>query len=127
MLLRRAFRSIRLPLTVLSLIVLVARAQAQEPARSPAATESKAGSEENPVPAEKPERDDLNDEIEAVKAESAAVRELLRKMQEQQKTLLERIDRLPALTNTPAQTDPAGTSEQSASIAEALKKSGRYN
>jgi len=78
MLLRRAFRSIRLPLTVLSLIVLVARAQAQEPARSPAATESKAGSEENPVPAEKPERDDLNDEIEAVKAESAAVRELLR-------------------------------------------------
>ena len=48
-------------------------------------------------------------------------------MQEQQKTLLERVDRLPALTNQPALTNPASTSEQTASDSEKLKKSGRYN
>jgi septal ring factor EnvC (AmiA/AmiB activator) len=37
---------------------------------------------------------DLNSEITAVKAENAAVRELLRKLEEQQKTLLEQVDRL---------------------------------
>ena len=44
--------------------------------------------------ADKPKRDDLKDEIDAVKAENAAVRELLRKMEEQQKTLLETVERL---------------------------------
>ena len=44
--------------------------------------------------ADEPKRNDLKDEIEAVKAENAAVRELLRKMEEQQKTLLEQVDRL---------------------------------
>jgi hypothetical protein len=77
---------------------------------------------------ENPDQDDLKDEIEALKSENAAVRELLRKMQEQQKTLLERVDRLPVLTDPPVLTNSAGTSEEeTASISEALKKSGRYN
>src|SRR6476660_7342888 len=37
---------------------------------------------------------DLQSEIETVKTENAAVRELLRKMEEQQKMLLEQVDRL---------------------------------
>ena len=37
---------------------------------------------------------DLQSEVETLKAENAAVRELLRKMEEQQKTLLEQVDRL---------------------------------
>ena len=56
--------------------------------------EPKPGGRDNKAAAEKPKRDDLKDEIEAVKSESAAVRELLRKMEEQQKTLLEQVDRL---------------------------------
>ena len=44
--------------------------------------------------ADDPKSSDLKDEIEAVKAENAAVREVLRKMEEQQKLLLEQVDRL---------------------------------
>lgn len=50
--------------------------------------------EENKDVAKKPKSRDLEGDIEAVKAENAAVRELLRKMEEQQKTLLEQVDRL---------------------------------
>jgi hypothetical protein len=38
--------------------------------------------------------DDLKSEVEALKAENTTVRELLRKMEEQQRTLLEQVDRL---------------------------------
>jgi hypothetical protein len=58
------------------------------------AAEPNAGGAENKVGAEKPKREDLKDEIDAVKAENAAVRELLRKMEEQQKVLLDQVDRL---------------------------------
>ena len=79
-------------------------AAAQEPRsgnpenKAPAA-EPNSGSAENKAAADKPSADkpkgdDLKDEIEAVKAENAAVRELLRKMEEQQKTLLEQVERL---------------------------------
>src|SRR5262245_10162617 len=37
---------------------------------------------------------DLQSEVDALKSENAAVRELLRKMEAQQKTLLEQVDRL---------------------------------
>ena len=63
-------------------------------ARSPVSREPKPGSAENRVAAEDPKPKDLQSEIEAVKAENAAVRELLRKMEEQQKILLEQVDRL---------------------------------
>ena len=59
-----------------------------------AASEPKPGTTENKVAADEPKRKDLKDEIEEVKAENAAVRELLRKMEEQQKTLLDQVDRL---------------------------------
>src|SRR5687768_3983210 len=58
------------------------------------ASEPKPGSANNKVAADEPKSKDLKDEIEAVKAENAVVRELLRKMAEQQKTLLEQVDRL---------------------------------
>ena len=41
-----------------------------------------------------PRPKDLQSEVDALKAENAAVRELLRRMEEQQKTLLEQVDRL---------------------------------
>jgi hypothetical protein len=59
-----------------------------------AASEPKPGTTENKVTADDPKPKDVKDEIEEVKAENAAVRELLRKMEEQQKTLLEQVDRL---------------------------------
>src|SRR4029077_11203919 len=46
------------------------------------------------VAAEDPKPKDLQSEIEAVKAENTEVRELLRKMEEQQKILLEQVERL---------------------------------
>lgn len=46
------------------------------------------------VVAEAPPPEDVKGEIEALKADNAAVRELLRKMEEQQKALLELVDRL---------------------------------
>src|SRR4030095_8717600 len=51
-------------------------------------------SSEKKVAVEDPKPDDLKKEINAVKAENAEVRELLRKMEEQQKILLEQVDRL---------------------------------
>jgi hypothetical protein len=48
---------------------------------------------ENKIESDEPKKD-LQSEVDAVKAENAAVRELLRKMEEQQKTLLEQVDRL---------------------------------
>ncbi|HZM87432.1 MAG TPA: hypothetical protein VFF31_12995, partial [Blastocatellia bacterium] len=66
------------------------KASAAEP--NAGSSETK-GTAEKPA-ADKPKRDDLKDEIEAVKAENAAVRELLHKMAEQQKTLLETVERL---------------------------------
>ena len=59
-----------------------------------AASEAKPGSAENNAAAEEPRPNDLQSEVAAVKAENAAVRELLRKMEEQQKILLEHVDRL---------------------------------
>jgi TolA-binding protein len=55
---------------------------------------SEPGSSEKKVAAEDPKSDDLRKEITAVKAENAEVRELLHKMEEQQKLLLEQVDRL---------------------------------
>src|SRR5690349_16032266 len=44
--------------------------------------------------AKEPRTDDLQTTVDNLKAENAEVRELLRKMEEQQKTLLEQMDRL---------------------------------
>src|SRR6185503_18328501 len=53
--------------------------------------EDKAAAEKGPVPG------NLEDEVAAVKAENATVREQLRKMEEQQRILLEIVDRLQRL------------------------------
>jgi hypothetical protein len=58
-----------------------------------AAQGPRVGTEENKV-AEAPKPNDLESQMAGVKAENAAVRESLRKMEEQQKALLELVDRL---------------------------------
>jgi hypothetical protein len=85
-------------LALASVTVFTTSASGQSPATTPngtaAVSEPKPGSAEKRIAAEDPKPKDLKDEIEAVKAENAAVRELLRKMEEQQKLLLEQVDRL---------------------------------
>jgi len=61
--------------------------------RDIAAPDAKAVKPENKT-ADDGRPDDLKTEVETLKAENAAVRELLRKMEEQQKTLLEQFERL---------------------------------
>jgi hypothetical protein len=68
--------------------------QLGNPGNKVAASEPQPGNPENKVAADEPKSKDLKDEIEAVKAENAVVRELLRKMEEQHKILLEQVDRL---------------------------------
>ena len=58
------------------------------------ASESKTDRAENKVATSDPRRNDLQDEVSTLKAENAAVRELLRRMDEQQKALMEQVDRL---------------------------------
>ncbi len=73
--------------------------------------------------AEDPKPQNLQGEIEALKTENAAVRELLRKMEEQQKLLLEQVSRLQRRLDGGAATDvssagqpPAATESASASV-----------
>ena len=70
------------------------QSQSGNPEDKVGASEAKGGSAESRVASEDPKANDLKDEIEAVKAENAVVRELLRKMEEQQRTLLEHVERL---------------------------------
>ena len=59
-----------------------------------AAQGSRLTNQENKVTGEAPRAGDLESQVEAVKAENAAFRESLRKMEEQQKLLLEMVERL---------------------------------
>ena len=59
-----------------------------------AAAEPKPVKPENKVTTAEPRPNDLQSEVDNLKAENTVVRELLRKMDEQQKTLLEQMDRL---------------------------------
>ena len=61
------------------------QATPQDKQQKEVASESKPGGPENK--ADEPKPKDLQSEVETLKAENAAVRELLRKMAEQQKTL----------------------------------------
>jgi hypothetical protein len=70
-----------------------------------AVSEHKPVSAENKDATEEAKPNDLQSEIAAVKEENAAVRELLRKMEEQQKTLLEQFDRLQQRLDGGAATD----------------------
>ncbi len=70
-----------------------------------AVSEPKPGSAGNGDAAPDPKPKDLQSEIEALKTENAAVRELLRNMEEQQKILLEQVDRLQRRLDGGAATD----------------------
>lgn len=87
-----------LALTALTLLTTSANGQSTiKPGNSDketvAAQGPRVGTEENKV-AEMPKPNDLESQMAGVKAENAAVREQLRRMEEQQKALLEMVDRL---------------------------------
>lgn len=84
--------------------------------QSPAinSTDKRIAAAEKRVAADEPKPKDLQSEVEAMKAENAAVRELLRKMEEQQKRLLEQVDRLErrlagAATDSQSDSQPTGS------------------
>ncbi len=93
--------SVALALT--SVMFFTTSASGQSPATRPNSTVavSEPGMRRTGAEASK----DLQSEIEAVKTENAAVRELLRKMEEQQKILLEQVDRLQRRLDGGAATD----------------------
>jgi hypothetical protein len=105
----RAFIKASVALAMTSVLFFTTSASAQSPSVRPhstvAVSESKPGGAENSVAAEDPKPKDLQREIEAMKAENAAVRELLRKMEEQQRILLEQVDRLQRRFDGGAATD----------------------
>ena len=72
---------------LLTLSLLATATFAQSPATQP-------NREQKKVKAEESEAGDLQNEISTLKAENDAVRELLRRMEEQQKSLIEQVDRL---------------------------------
>jgi hypothetical protein len=79
------------------------------------ASDSKPGRPENNVAAKEPPND-LKSEMETLKAENAAVRELLRKMEEQQKALLEQVDRLQRRLDGGATADVLASSQAQAPL-----------
>ena len=79
--------TVALALTLLALFTTSASGQSTT---TPSANSDK----KTIVVAEVPKPNDIESEVAAVKAENAAVREALRKMEEQQKALLEMVDRL---------------------------------
>ena len=91
----RAFIKASVALALTSVTFFTTSASGQSPAARPnsavAVSEPKPGSAGNSVAAEDRKPKDLEGEIEAMKMENAAVRELLRKMEEQQKILLEQV------------------------------------
>ena len=97
-------------------------AQGSRPGNSDAAaSESKPSRPENNVRTERPGPNDLKSEVETLKTENAAVRELLRKMEEQQKALLGQVDRLQRRLDGGATADvqPTGQSQEPLQTTEA--------
>jgi len=100
----RRFAYVRLVtvLTCLSVSLLATSAYGQSPVTAPAAPDQEVVTAQGPrsinpekkVVAEDPRPGDLESEVTALKTENAAVREHLRKMEEQQKALLELVDGL---------------------------------
>ena len=94
----RAFFTASVALALTSVTVFTTSASGQSPAArqdtTAAVSEPTPDSAENRVAAENRNPKDLESEIEAMKRENAAVRELLRKMEEQQKILLEQVVQL---------------------------------
>lgn len=128
----RAFIKALVALALTSVTFFTTSASGQSRAARPDSTvaisEPKPGSAESSVAAEYPKPKDLQSEIETMKAENAEVRELLRKMVEEQKILLEQVHRLQQRLDGGAVTDvsiagqptvPLTTAETSAPAANA--------
>ena len=114
----RPFIKASVALALTSVAFVTASASGQSPTAATnsavAIAEPKPGSAANKGAAEAPTPADLQREIEAVKTENAAFRELLRKMEEQQKVLLEQVDRLQRRLFGDATTDVATASQPTA-------------
>ncbi|MCM3870192.1 MAG: hypothetical protein ND895_05780 [Pyrinomonadaceae bacterium] len=118
MLSRRAYVRLSIALAYTSVMLFTTSAYGQSPAQpaSPnndiAATQGpRLSNPEKKDVAEGRPPDDLENEVAAMKAENAAVREQLRKMEEQQKLLLELVDRLERRFNGLATADVSGTAQ----------------
>jgi hypothetical protein len=124
MLVHRASIKLTFTLALTAVTLLTTSASGQSTTTRPgnsdketvAAQGSRSEKQENKVAAEAPKPSDLESEVAAVKAENAAVREMLRKMEEQQKALLDMVDRLqrridgPTVANSSRADQPASTS-----------------
>jgi hypothetical protein len=116
----RAYIKLSVVLALTTVALCTTSAFGQSPANSPTNTDkgiaaaqgSRLGNAENKVAAEEPKPNDLESEVAAVKAENAAVREQLRKMEEQQKILLEQVDRLQRRLDGGAVTDVLTADQQ---------------
>ena len=93
---------------------------ASRSSNSEVASESKPNKTANRVPADESRPEDLKSELETLKSENAAVRELLQKMADQQKALLEQVDRLQRRLDgtASANTQSAGGASGSPQLAE---------
>jgi len=119
-------------LALTSVVLFSVSAFGQSPANN--STDKRIAVAEKKVAADEPKPKDLQSEIEAVKAENAVVRELLRKMEEQQKTLLEQVDRLQrrldgdattAVSNTTQPIVPPATTDAPGPVANAASSTSQ--
>ena len=148
----REYMKFQIVLALTSVVLFSISAFGQSPAIN--SNDKRITVAEKKVAADDPKPKDLQSEVEAMKAENAAVRELLRKMEEQQKTLLEQVDRLerrlagtatdsqsngqpigaaatadaatPISITPPAETDSASTSTQPAPVVATQPNDERY-
>ncbi len=107
----REYIKFQIVLALTSVALFSISAFGQSPAIN--STDKRIAVAEKKVTADEPKPKDLQSEVEAMKAENAAVRELLHKMEEQQKTLLEQVDRLErrlagTATDSQANSQPIG-------------------
>jgi len=107
----REYIKLSIVLALTSVMLSSVSAFGQSPAIN--STDKRIAVAEKKVTADEPKPKDLQSEVDAMKAENAAVRELLRKMEEQQKTLLEQVDRLErrlagAATDSQSDSQPTG-------------------
>jgi hypothetical protein len=108
----RSFITASVALALASVAVFATSASGQPPAATPNSTAAAApGPGSGATRVEAPTTLGLQREIEAVKAENAAFRELLRRMDEQQKLLLEQVDRLQRRLFGDAATDVASAGQ----------------
>src|SRR5262245_33750472 len=95
----------------------IAAAQSQRSSSSDnSASESKPG---NKIATDDPKPNEVQEELSALKAENAAVRELLKKMEQQQKSLMDQVDRLQRRLDGAASGETQTTAQASAQAPDA--------